>query len=106
MIEFFMIGFCSFSCIVIIHHIKGLEPWRIKSLFGGIAMLLISTIAVSFLLELQSLNNMLSSLNIRLFDDENNRIQIWLFMFPAIVGGIGINVVTSWIQSSKPPREE
>jgi hypothetical protein len=83
------------------------EPWNIRTLIAGIAMVFLATVSFS------------TFTNINIFFDisaQNHRINevthseakavagIWVFVLPAIVLSIGSNLISSWFLSKEPSK--
>lgn len=97
-------GLLLLGC-VLLTFIKGNDPWRLSTLLVGLALVVLAALSFGAFTDMNGLFDML--VKIRKID-EATRTQaqtvagVWIFIFPAIIGAIGANLITAWFLSKKP----
>jgi len=104
----FAVGLGVFPTLLVFLFVKGEPAWSIKSLASGCLLVLIATYFLAIMTDLESLMPWFAN-NGHVTTDEASaaasEIKVWTLIFPAIVGAIGANYITSWLQSSKPKAD-
>lgn len=81
------------------------EPWRISNFISGWLLIGLATMMVGLLTEWGTIFEFLKD-NGKITQNQHETIKssssIWLAVFPATFGGIGVNVVTEWLLSKRP----
>lgn len=93
--------------IVFLGTIKGVESYRLRVLIVGCSLVLLSTLMLGLMTDFASIFDVLQqkgSLTEGQLNKEKADLGLWLIMFPAIVGAIGANLITSWFQSKRPNK--
>lgn len=93
--------------IAVVIWVKGIEPWRVRVLIAGLALVGIATITVIIMTGFEPMFGVLESA--QAIDDDviassKKGFQIWSIMFPAVIGAIGANMITSWVQNRLPSQ--
>lgn len=88
---------------------KGSKPHEFTTLLVGVLMIGLAAIAAAtfsdFLVIAQVLD-LKKALGAHELENASRINNLWVLIFPAVAGAMGVNLVTSWIQSSRPPRED
>lgn len=81
------------------------KPWCLSNLVASLALIGIAVFLVNLLVDWDAIFKLLSA-NGQISAGEHEKIKsssvIWLAMFPAIFGGIGVNVFSEWLLSKRP----
>lgn len=96
--------FCLVPSLIFLAMIKGVDAYRLRTLIVGCTLVLISTMALGIMTDLKPVIEVLMDRGVISEDEAKNEeteASLWLFMFPAVVGAIGANLITSWFQAKK-----
>lgn len=92
---------------VFLGFIKGNDPWRLSTLLVGLALVLLAAISFGVFTDMNGLFDLLMKTK---QIDEATHTQatkvagVWIFVFPAIIGAIGANLIAGWFLSKKPSQ--
>jgi hypothetical protein len=90
---------------VLLGFIKGNDPWRLSTLLVGLALVVLAALSFGIFTDMNGLFDLLVQMK---KIDEATHTQaktvagVWIFIFPAIIGAIGANLITAWFLSKKP----
>jgi hypothetical protein len=101
--------FCLIPSLIFLSAVKGVEPYRLRTLIVGCALVLIATYTVGVMTDFQPLIEMLKEHNAMTESEAKNEkthVGLWLLIFPAVVGSIGANLITSWFQAKSPRSQK
>ena len=93
--------------IIALSVIKGIEPYRLRTLIVGCVLVLLSTLMLGLMTDFAPVFDVLQqngSLTEAEVKNEKTDVGLWVIMFPAINGAIGANLITSWFQSKNPNK--
>ncbi len=92
-----MAGFCYFLCIN-----RG-ENWRLSKLLCGIGLILVgaqlANVFIGLLAHLDSMK--VAGEEVELVRKMAHSSAVWLSVLPVVSVGLGINIISSWLSSSK-----
>lgn len=81
------------------------EPWRISNFISGWLLVGIATIMVGIITDWGPIFDVLRAQG-KISPDDHEKIKsssaVWLAVFPATFGGIGVNVIVAWLLSKRP----
>jgi hypothetical protein len=81
------------------------EPWRFINFISGWLLIGVASIMIGVLTDWLPLFELLQK-DGKISEGELENIKsssaIWLAMFPAVFGGIGVNVISEWLLSKRP----
>lgn len=106
-----VIGVGIVPAVLVMTWIKqnGAETWRISNFFAGLVLVGIAAYLTGLLTDWASIFDLLKSRG-QLSSDEYEKAKgntaFWLAIVPVAIAGIGINVITSWLQSKRPSLKE
>jgi len=84
---------------------KGTKSWSLSTLISGLALVALATAMLVLMENYSVLYKLLlekGKISPDVAETSKNNIKLWSIMFPAIIGAIGANLITSWVQSEKP----
>lgn len=84
---------------------KGCKPYQHMTLFLGCFLVFSAAMTASTFSNLNYLAKLLDAkhmLRKHTLDQSDRAANLWLLIYPAIVGAFGVNLLTSWFQSSRP----
>jgi phosphatidylglycerophosphate synthase len=89
--------------LIILFMYKGYDINSKKALACGVMLLITATANLALMTNFQEMYEVLK-LSPKVTQDELATgiysASLWSVMFPAIVGALGVNIITSWLQSS------
>lgn len=81
------------------------EPWSFKNFFAGWLLIGIAIFMVGVLTDWGPLFELLKN-NGKISEEVHEKVKsssaIWLAVFPATFGGIGVNVISDWLSAKRP----
>lgn len=83
------------------------EPWSLRNLSAGCALI---GIAISMFVLLTNWEDVVVLLqNAGKITAAEHQVSksssaLWLIVIPLVFGGVGVNVVSAWLQSKRPPE--
>lgn len=89
--------------LIVLNIYKGIDVNSKKALACGVSLLIIATGNLALMSNFESMYEALaSSSNFTPEDLASGKYStsLWAVMFPAIVGALGVNILTSWLQPS------
>ncbi|WP_146230220.1 hypothetical protein [Burkholderia vietnamiensis] len=96
------------GAIVILIGVKGAKPYSVTTFVAGAVLVMVAATTASTFSHFEVIAKALN-LQHRLSDralEESLRINsLWVLIYPALVGAMGVNLLTTWFQSSKPQSE-
>lgn len=89
--------------LIILKEYKGADVNSLKALVCGILLLVLAIANTALMSNFQTMYEALESSS-KIAQDELSTgkysMSLWAVMFPAIVGALGVNILTSWLQPS------
>ncbi|MGF6409397.1 hypothetical protein [Paraburkholderia sp. MM5482-R1] len=89
--------------------LKGSKPHQFITVLVGTFLIAFAAMTAATFSNFEAIAKILN-LKHKLSDnalEESLRINsLWVLIYPALVGALGVNLLTSWFQSSKPKTEE
>lgn len=86
---------------------KAGEPWRFSNFIAGSALVGIAIAMFILLTNWDNIAGLLLNAG-KLNEAERQKIQsssaIWLVVIPLVFGGVGVNVISGWLQSKRPSK--
>ncbi len=101
--------FCVIPSLLFLFAVKGIEAYRLRTLIIGCTLVLIATYTVGLMTDFQPLIEVLKAHNAMTKSEAQNEkthVGLWLLIFPAVVGSIGANLITSWFQAKSPRSQK
>lgn len=96
------------GAVVILVGVKGAKPYSATTFVSGAVLIMIAATTASTFSHFEVIAKALN-LQHRLSDralEEGLRINsLWVLIYPALVGAMGVNLLTTWFQSSKPKSD-
>lgn len=83
------------------------EPWNLSNLLAGCALI---GIAISMVVLLTNWEDVVVLLqNAGKITEAEHQVSksssaLWLIVIPLVFGGVGVNVISAWLQSKHPPK--
>lgn len=97
------------GAVVLLCGVKGEKPYSFTTCLVGAALVIGAAATAGTFANLGAVATWLHSQH-RLSDsalEESLRVNgLWVLIYPALVGALGVNLLTAWFQSSKPKTEE
>lgn len=87
---------------------RGCKPHEFMTPFLGCFMVFSAVMTASTFSNLNDLAKLLDAkhmLGQHSLDQSNRAANLWLLIYPAMVGALGVNLLTSWFQSKRPTRK-
>lgn len=81
------------------------ETWRFSNLVSGLLLIGIAAYLTGLLTDWGSIYDLLKAqgrLSPKEHEEAKNSMVLWLAIVPAALGGIGVNIVVSWLQTRRP----
>ncbi|GAB3383616.1 hypothetical protein [Azotobacter armeniacus] len=94
----------SLGAMSFIHRNRG-EPWRISNFFSALILIGLSALMIGLLNDLVAIAEQLykqGKVTDGVFTQLRTSGAIWLVLFPAVAGGVGINVLSEFLLARKP----
>ncbi|MEQ3681610.1 MULTISPECIES: hypothetical protein [Gammaproteobacteria] len=89
--------------LIVLSFYKGIDVNSKKALACGVSLLIIATANLALMSNFESMYEALASSS-KFAPEElasgKYSTSLWAVMFPAIVGALGVNILTSWLQPS------
>lgn len=96
----------ALGAMAMIHRNRG-EPWRISNFLCACILIALAALMVGLLTDaLQTLErlNAAGKLQGSVFTQLRTSGVIWLVLFPAVVTGVAVNVLSQYLLSAKPQQ--
>ncbi|MBN3808819.1 hypothetical protein [Paraburkholderia sp. Ac-20347] len=97
------------AAIGILIGVKMAKPYHLTTLLVGLSLIAFAVMSASTFSNYEVMAKLLNARH-RLSDDalqEGLRVNnLWVLIYPALIGALGVNLLTSWLQSSKPVEDE
>ena len=81
------------------------KPWCLPNLLSGMALIGISVFLLITFADWEGIFELMKSKGVMSAGEhEKNKstLAVWLVMFPAVFGGIGVNVLSEWLLTKRP----
>lgn len=96
------------GAVVVVACAKGAKPYSFTTLLAGAGLIIVAATTASTFSSLEMIAKSLH-LQHRLSDgalEDSLRLNgLWVLICPALVGAMGINLLTTWFQASKPKAD-
>jgi hypothetical protein len=96
------------SAIGILIGVKMAKPYHLTTLIVGLSLIGFAVMSASTFSNYEMIAKLLNAYH-KLSDDalqEGLRVNnLWVLIYPALIGALGVNLLTSWLQSSKPEEK-
>lgn len=99
-------GLMALSCMFMIYSNRG-RPWEIGNLFASCFLIILSAFLIGLIdnfMFIAKLLHVSGKINPKAFQELNMSSSLWLIVFPLAVGGVGVNVLASFLQAKKPEK--
>ncbi|WP_322089453.1 hypothetical protein [Burkholderia sp. BCC1999] len=97
------------GAIAVLFGVKGVKPYSFTTFLVGAGLVIVAAKTAATFSNLEVLAKALH-LQHRLSDkalEESLRVNsLWVLIYPALVGAMGVNLLTAWFQSSKPKTDK
>ncbi|MCE8013946.1 MULTISPECIES: hypothetical protein [Billgrantia] len=96
--------FPAIAVMIFAYYNRG-ELWRISNLLSALLLIGLAVMMVGLLGDLVATAEHLHSsgrIEQGVFQQLQTSGAIWLLLFPAVVGGVGVNLLSSFLTSKKP----
>ncbi|MCP2086071.1 UNVERIFIED_ORG: hypothetical protein J2Y81_002088 [Paraburkholderia sediminicola] len=97
------------AAIGILIGVKMAKPYHLTTLLVGLSLIAFAVMSASTFSNYEVMAKLLNARH-RISDDalqEGLRVNnLWVLIYPALIGALGVNLLTSWLQSSKPAEDE
>ncbi|ENY6498338.1 hypothetical protein [Vibrio parahaemolyticus] len=108
LVHWFGLGLGFIPVYMIIDTAKGLEQGSTKNLWCGLGLIVVAVVMLAAMNNLtDTFDFLLEKGKITETDQASAKFSstIWAIMFPAVVGALGVNLVTAWIQAPCPEKK-
>lgn len=81
------------------------EPWRLSNLIAGSVLVGIAIAIFALLTNWEAVAGLLQStgkINEAELQMTKSSSVLWLVVIPMLFGGVGVNVISGWLQSKRP----
>jgi hypothetical protein len=97
------------AAIGILIGVKLAKPYHLTTLLVGLSLIAFAVMSASTFSNYEVMAKLLNARH-RISDDalqEGLRVNnLWVLIYPALIGALGVNLLTSWLQSRKPAEDK
>jgi hypothetical protein len=97
------------SAFALLMGIKAAKPYQFITLLVSLVLIAFAVLSASTFSNYEAMAKILN-IRHRMSDDalqEALRVNdLWVLIYPALIGASGVNLLTSWLQSRKPEQKE
>jgi hypothetical protein len=97
------------AALVFLSLVKGSKPYELTTLLVGSFLLAVAASTAATFSNFAVIAKLLNAkrlIGTHAFDDSLRINSLWVLIYPAFVGAMGVNLLTSWFQSSKPKERD
>lgn len=97
------------GALAILIGVKGAKPHELITLLVGLILMAIAAMTAATFSNFAEIAKSLGAKRLiadYVVDDSLRINNLWVLIYPAFVGAIGVNLLSSWFQSSKPREEK
>jgi hypothetical protein len=99
---------CLIAALLLLILVKGSKPYELTTLLVGLFLIVAAATTAATFSNFAEIAKLLSAKRLiesRAFDNSLRINSLWVLIYPAFVGAIGVNLLTSWFQSCKSKTE-
>jgi hypothetical protein len=97
-----------FVCLAFIPIVRGIEQWRHRNLLVGVGFIVVAALALGIFTDMAAVFDALAfekKINPTTHDSAKRIAAVWAIILPAVVAGLGVNMISNWIAAPRPRPE-
>lgn len=103
LIHYFGLSLCVIG-LALLGFVKGKNHWSKTNITIGLLLVFCAAISVYFFNNVIIIYDIMAKYNViddNILYEAKESKEIWIYVFPAVIGSIGANLIAAWFMSSK-----